>query len=157
MVMSSDDIIHHMACDLSQWITQLVPSWEYASEPADAYADTICALFGDDPTEASVIAAYKFGDAVTAMQRDLNTRWTTDLINEQRDPIGIESSEPRKRGNKTGLARFRALNASTRISKALTRKVFFHASIRALTALRMRCGERRKISVSFPILFASKY
>ncbi|MEW4451640.1 hypothetical protein AB1L30_03040 [Bremerella sp. JC817] len=78
--MSSENIIHHMACDISQWITVIVPNWPYPNEPAEEYFDAIRAAFGEAPTEASVIAAYKSGDAAAAMQRSLNQDLETDLV-----------------------------------------------------------------------------
>jgi len=80
MAMSSHDIVHHMACDFSQWIMEYVPEWEHPNEPADAYIDTIVAAFGDSPTRDSVIAAYQSGVAIKAVQTDMNTGWETDLI-----------------------------------------------------------------------------
>ncbi|GAA4426451.1 hypothetical protein GCM10023155_14680 [Bremerella cremea] len=78
--MSSENIIHHMARDISQGITVFVPNWPYPNEPADEYFDTIRAAFGESPTEASVIAAYISGNAAAAMQRSLNEDLETDLV-----------------------------------------------------------------------------
>ncbi len=80
MGMSSEDIIHHMARDISQWITVFVPNWPYPNEPGDEYFDTIHAAFGDAPTKESVIAAYESGHASAAIQRSLNEDLDTHLI-----------------------------------------------------------------------------
>ena len=78
--MRSEDVIHYMACDISQWITHFVPDWEYPDEPGDAYTDTVRVVFGDVPDERSVRAAYKSGQAAVAIRTDLNTGWETSLI-----------------------------------------------------------------------------
>lgn len=78
--MSSDDILHHMACDFSQWILEIVPEWEDPNEPADAYIDTVHEAFGDSPTKASVISAYKSGAAIAAVQKHMTDFWETDRI-----------------------------------------------------------------------------
>ncbi len=80
MPMSSDDIIHHMACDISQWINHFVPKWPYTNEPADAYTDTVCAVFGDTLSEESVLQVYRRGKAAKTLQKRLNHGWETDLV-----------------------------------------------------------------------------
>jgi len=80
MPMSSDDIIHHMACDISQWITHFVPDRPYPTEPADAYTDTVCIVFGDHPSEKSVLTIYRKGNAAKKLQKRLNNGWETDLV-----------------------------------------------------------------------------
>ena len=81
--MSPDDIIHHMACDFSQCMSDFLPDWEYNHEPGDAYTDTIISGFGDAPTRSSVIDAYKSGAAVQAIREELNTGWETDIFTEE--------------------------------------------------------------------------
>ena len=82
MPMSSDDIIHHMACDISQWICHIAPGWPYPDEPADAYTDAVCKIFGDEPTEATVMQTYRMGTPGKTLQDRLNTGLETDIITE---------------------------------------------------------------------------
>lgn len=80
MAMSSDELIHHMACDFAQWVHEIVPGWEHELEPADAFTDTVCRAFGDSPTEESIISAYKSGAAARAVREHMTWAWETDLI-----------------------------------------------------------------------------
>ncbi len=78
--MSPDDIIHHMACDISQCIDDVVPAWPFPGEPADAYTDAVCAVFGDAPTEQSVLDAWRKGKPAEALRDELNDGAETDIV-----------------------------------------------------------------------------
>lgn len=80
--MSSDDLLHHMACDFAQWIGTLVPGWDKELQPADSFIDTVYCAFGDQPTRESVINAFKSGNAVRAVRDQMTKLWETDLITE---------------------------------------------------------------------------
>ena len=82
MAMSSEDIIHHMACDLSQWICHVVPAWPFPGQPADAYTDTVYAVFGDEPNEETVLQCVRSGQATTRLHQCLNREWQTDVVTE---------------------------------------------------------------------------
>ncbi|MCE3014421.1 MAG: hypothetical protein ACK56W_12355 [Pirellula sp.] len=83
MAMTSDDIIHHMACDLSQNIDRLVKNWPLPNEPADAYTDSVRAVFGKKPTAESVAEYYKSGVVAQALRHELNNRFETSVLDEQ--------------------------------------------------------------------------
>ena len=82
-IMRPRDILHNMACDFSQLMSDVLPGWECNEEPGDAYIDKIVSVFGSEPTESSVIHAYKSGVAVPAMVKSLNTAWETSLFTTQ--------------------------------------------------------------------------
>lgn len=83
MAMSSQDIIHYMARDISQYIRPIVPDWPYPDEPGDAYTDDVCIVFGDEPTEQSVLQTFKSGQAAKALHQHLNGSWETDVVTEE--------------------------------------------------------------------------
>ena len=81
--MRPSDILHYMAVDFSQQMSEVLPDWEFNEEPGDAYIDAIVSVFGRETTESSVIHAYKSGMAVPAMVTRLNTAWETSLFASQ--------------------------------------------------------------------------
>lgn len=80
MAMTSDDLIHHMACDFAQWVHELVPGWDRELQPAESFTDTVCSAFGDAPTEESIVDAYKTGAAARAVREHMTWCWETDLV-----------------------------------------------------------------------------
>jgi hypothetical protein len=71
--MTSEQIVHYMGRDFSQFLPRLLDSREYADFPADTYFDIICDVFGDEPTRESVIDGFKSGSAISALRERLST------------------------------------------------------------------------------------
>lgn len=80
MGMSSDDIIHHMACDMSQWICVLIPDWPYPDTPGCDYTDAVTLIFGDAPTKESVVKSYRKKQLAKLLCRHLNKSGETQVV-----------------------------------------------------------------------------
>lgn len=90
MAMSSDDIIHHMACDMSQWICEIIPEWPHKNEPGDAFTDAVCLMFGDAPSKVSVVKDYNKKKTSTLLRKHLNRWGETDVVTESHARALIE-------------------------------------------------------------------
>ena len=80
MVMRSADIIHHMACDISQCISDIVPEWPFPNEPGDSYTDAVCLIFGKSPTKESVIRDFRKKKSAKLLQKKLNEDAESDIV-----------------------------------------------------------------------------
>ena len=90
MSMSSDDIIHHMACDMSQWICEIIPDWPYRNQPGDSFTDAVCLMFGDAPTKESVIRDYSKKKTAQVLRKQLNRQGETNVVTESNARALIE-------------------------------------------------------------------
>jgi hypothetical protein len=90
MSMSSDDIIHHMACDMSQWICEIIPDWPYRDQPGDSFTDAVCLMFGDAPTKDSVIRDYSKKKTAQVLRKHLNRQGETNVVTESNARALIE-------------------------------------------------------------------
>ncbi|MCA9201320.1 MAG: hypothetical protein KDA87_27455, partial [Planctomycetales bacterium] len=57
-----------------------MPTWPYPNEPADAYADTVRDIFGDEPTAESIEATYRSGTAGKRLHERLTKGWETNKL-----------------------------------------------------------------------------
>ncbi len=78
--MGSDDIISSMARD---FVTILGESLELEDSPPDEFYDPITEVFGDEPTEASIIAFYRSSNGPSRLADELNDWLETDSVSRE--------------------------------------------------------------------------
>ncbi|MDV6031740.1 MAG: hypothetical protein F9B45_16940 [Phycisphaera sp. RhM] len=69
MTMSSDQLTHNMAQDFFEFLTNTIG---LDDAPADEFFDPIAAVFGNAPTQASVVAVFKSHDGPNRLASKLN-------------------------------------------------------------------------------------
>ena len=77
MTMSSDDITHYLAQDFSMYLTETLG---LEDAPGDEFYDPIAEVFGDTPTEESVIAVFKSADGASKLAAELNSWLETEEV-----------------------------------------------------------------------------
>lgn len=70
MSMSSEDITHHMAQDFSMFLGEVLG---LDDAPADGFFDPLATVFGDSPTQESVVRVFKSPDGVSRLAAELNS------------------------------------------------------------------------------------
>jgi len=77
MTMSSEEITHHMARDFSMFLGDALG---LDDAPADEFFDPIATVFGDSPTQESVVRVFNSPDGVSKLAAELNSWLEIDSV-----------------------------------------------------------------------------
>jgi len=77
MAMSSEDLIHNMTQDFSMFLGDVLA---LGDAPADEFFDPIGAVFGDAPTQDSVVAVLRSPDGPKRLAAELNSWLEVDSV-----------------------------------------------------------------------------